>query len=1657
MDAYELLELLGVGTTGSAHKVRRRADGQIFVVKRIQLAERSPVQRHEMAQEIQCMRSVRHPAIIEYVDSFVEGEVLHIVMEFADGGDIAQLLKERTQPRVKQDDTGVGGQTEKLKAFDESFIWRVVIQVVSGLEALHAARILHRDIKGANIFTASNGRVKIGDFGLGRLLDADCPLASTTVGTPLYFSPEMCEERPYDQRSDIWALGCLIYEMATLQPPFVASSQSELTRKILHTPAPTLPPHFSMELAFLAAKMLEKDSSVRPSATQILEYAPVRQRLPQIHAIMGIANSDASACEDHADGYRSISSPPFKNHVVQRPHSSAMSTTKQTARCRSSRRTYPRSDLLPSTEVHIPPVEAGNNCDAWTSQKSSYPGASSQRHLHPVGDVTGVCGHPAETESPRSSNGALAATRSCTDRSKIHDLQSASSASLFYRSPSIRSETDRLKSRAPDGKCSRDDGLITNAPDLPIQAPLQQPPVPDGGACVVSRRSCASVETFSSGQSHVSMGQSARPGIQPYETEFLREELRRQYEEGRALRRQCAIYKSKTKILSRELAATRLELSTVQDELDRERGVSQADAKLLESLRAEKDDLLRQMEAQGASQATVISQLARAERIVPLLMAQCEELQEAAARAGEMASRVCSKIADSELGLVAIPAGHTSRAKVPESGSGSDARTNWITPPRASGPFGSSDGLASCGYSPGLFARCADQVTSNRSESSARSGSAPPGPERLETPTSPLAALVGEPCANALSSVARAAAAMSATTSSPRSDSGKLVVSPSLASPMPSPLLQPRGEAILIGECTSSGPFNLPSSDAERTSCHEKLPVHAPGSARPMFGVGAMHVANSRQIPQRAPPISGCDKAEPTAEALSCIPHLWGSDVSVATQNLRGKAAGSFPHASDSGSAMSFGRCVDGLAAASSVASASSPCHTPGSCSHAVSGEPSSSDCIKHVSSPRGSLSPHAIASMSSGSSPIVLPTASSACAPAPACAKFAASCTTSPLQRHSMSPERQEFRGSAQQRQARSLRRSAHRLDPHRRSSSLPRSAPSTAPPTPVRTANPDGSLKHHLPQLLAPAHWLPHTESSSIPSLGVLYAWRKGGLILPSSVRAAGGSFAALPWLHSGCVWLNRQRATCIQGALALSLLVRMQHTSEATARHEHSSECIKLLRSMRIRFRHDTLLRPIRTPTALLLPNSDALSNRCSEDAASRPGQLFARRGGPSARHGSNWFLVDLPPSVTRLREVVEFSLDFDEPHLVEEVFATSHSPPLVRMAIMHARNEAQRARLPAAHPSSSSCSSIARTSMSGETVVSAPSSMVSDEPRCRRTPSQTAGPAYLHQPQLIGPEEDALPKIDHSASEISVSLFSPLPPSLCSWNARQGTESLSIDVTNADSCCIQAQGEHSSSAERSALPPYGETHSVKYEHQSHQVKTPSAPSHDATGKGADVRDACTTLRTYAEQKHRAGASIGLNNSVPVAIVRLSQPPSLEASNRRLASQHSAIVDKSHELSEASNNCKAVTVQGRLAHATTSTADVDVPATMPRDGTTPSLPSVSMTTLPSVVRRLDFAEAALAKAGTGAVAPMGREVLPTSEAVCEERAMPCELSSHVRCNGALEKPPFPQNGAGQLLQTSPVMTEEEERRMIVEELRRLRACAKEEELVRACAMSA
>jgi len=177
-----------------------------------------------------------------------------------------------------------GDLCSRLKTFQGQLLPEVqvvewFVQIALALQYLHERNILHRDLKTQNIFLSKNDIIKVGDLGIARVLDGSCDLAHTVIGTPYYMSPELFANKPYNHKSDIWALGCCVFEMATLRQPFTARNINALMYKILQGKVPPLPPQFSKELSDLVHVMLASSSKDRPSVHLILRMDFVRKHI----------------------------------------------------------------------------------------------------------------------------------------------------------------------------------------------------------------------------------------------------------------------------------------------------------------------------------------------------------------------------------------------------------------------------------------------------------------------------------------------------------------------------------------------------------------------------------------------------------------------------------------------------------------------------------------------------------------------------------------------------------------------------------------------------------------------------------------------------------------------------------------------------------------------------------------------------------------------------------------------------------------------------------------------------------------------------------------------------------------------------------------------------------------------------------------------------------------------------------------------------------------------------------------------------------------------------------------------------------------------------------------------------------------------------------
>ena len=263
---YIIKEILGIGAFGTIYKVQKKSNNKLYVVKKIPLIGLTSDQLKKAKLESQILSLVKSPYIVRYYESFEENDYLIIVMEYCDGGDLNNFISKNEQTKI---------------LLKENIIWNIFLKILIGLNELHKNKILHRDLKPHNIFlTKNNFDIKIGDFGISKILDGS-NLTKTIIGTPYYLSPEICEELPYNDKSDVWALGCILYELCTYKHPFSAKSQASLIYKILNQKPKPIHEYYSKDLQKLIYLILDKNCEKRPSCRDILCLPFVKEKLKE--------------------------------------------------------------------------------------------------------------------------------------------------------------------------------------------------------------------------------------------------------------------------------------------------------------------------------------------------------------------------------------------------------------------------------------------------------------------------------------------------------------------------------------------------------------------------------------------------------------------------------------------------------------------------------------------------------------------------------------------------------------------------------------------------------------------------------------------------------------------------------------------------------------------------------------------------------------------------------------------------------------------------------------------------------------------------------------------------------------------------------------------------------------------------------------------------------------------------------------------------------------------------------------------------------------------------------------------------------------------------------------------------------------------------------
>lgn len=317
--------------SGAIHKGKFKYDNKFYVLKEKKLSELGRAK--DVMNEVKLLLQLRHVNVVQCEGWFrdMDRGTLFIVLEYCGGGDLSQIIEQRKRMR---------------RRFSESEIWFIFKQICQGVCHLHQNGIIHRDIKALNVFyDPSHERYKIGDLGVSRQLSEQTMMVETFYGTPLYLSPELVENRAYNEKTDIWSLGVLLYELCALQPPFRAGTLMELAKLVVAGVYEPVSDRYSPVVHRCLSWMLTKDYRKRPSIVELLDYL---DRLPPWRDPIvvdepgnddetnsaGSDGDDATQSEDSIDGGR--------------PRSAA-SARRQSHAAGVGRPTPPRPSALPSS------------------------------------------------------------------------------------------------------------------------------------------------------------------------------------------------------------------------------------------------------------------------------------------------------------------------------------------------------------------------------------------------------------------------------------------------------------------------------------------------------------------------------------------------------------------------------------------------------------------------------------------------------------------------------------------------------------------------------------------------------------------------------------------------------------------------------------------------------------------------------------------------------------------------------------------------------------------------------------------------------------------------------------------------------------------------------------------------------------------------------------------------------------------------------------------------------------------------------------------------------------------------------------------------------------------------------------------------------------
>ena len=256
-EEYEIIKQLGKGGFGEVYLVSNKKDNKKYAVKKIVINNLAEDKIKGIENEAIILSSISSEHIVKYYDSFMDSHCFYILMEYCEN-DLKKFINEHK------------GKNEFL---DENIIYNIVLEICLGIKEIHKHNLIHRDLKPENIFINKDNKIKIGDFGISKQLNINQKYAFSAIGTNYYMAPEIIKGEKYNNKIDIWALGCIIYELFTFNICFESESLLGLVNAILEKNHGKIDlKKYNLKWQNLIDLLLKKDYKERPNIDEVYNY-----------------------------------------------------------------------------------------------------------------------------------------------------------------------------------------------------------------------------------------------------------------------------------------------------------------------------------------------------------------------------------------------------------------------------------------------------------------------------------------------------------------------------------------------------------------------------------------------------------------------------------------------------------------------------------------------------------------------------------------------------------------------------------------------------------------------------------------------------------------------------------------------------------------------------------------------------------------------------------------------------------------------------------------------------------------------------------------------------------------------------------------------------------------------------------------------------------------------------------------------------------------------------------------------------------------------------------------------------------------------------------------------------------------------------------------